>query len=208
MVDRYVSGPAKSSLTFLVDLCRLPTYSEDEQPKLSKLHSACMSATPLYSYTCSPNGHRQQTTPRRMIHVVASHACKPKIEALLYNRMLICACTRRTCICGNRESLPRALIIYALHSSLKNVDMIGCNNNKYAAMLNAMRAAHLSLARYLYLSLSLSLSHLYIDLPIYIYLFTYRFYEYIYIYVYRACAGGFEPTTRMQSAWLILLGTP
>ena len=72
VADRYVSGPAKSSLTFLVDLCRLPTYSEDEQPKLSKLHSACMSATPLYSYTCSPNGHRQQTTPRRMIHVVAS----------------------------------------------------------------------------------------------------------------------------------------
>ena len=74
-------------------------------------------------------------------------------------------------------------------------------------MLNAMRAAHLSFARYLYLSLSPSLSLLYIDLPIYIYiyLFMYRFYEYIYIY--RACAGGliFEPTTRMQSAWLILL---
>ena len=125
----------------------------------------------------------------------------------LYNRMLICACTRRTCICGNRESLPRTLIIYALHSSLKNVDMIGCNNNKYMrpCSTQCVLRTSLSLDISIFLYLPLSLFSISTYRSIYIYLFMYRFYEYIYIY--RAGAGGliFEPTTRMQSAWLILL---
>ena len=102
----------------------------------------------------------------------------------LYNRMLICACTRRTCICGNRESLPRTLIIYALHSSLKNVDMIGCNNNKYMrpCSTQCVLRTSLSLDISIFLYLPLSLSSLYRPTDLYIYICLCIGFMSIYIY--------------------------